>query len=415
MGLEPARTAGGGSAALERFLWSVLDRPVVQLTLLAVSAALLFVTGVIGVGRPNSGFLGGGIDFDFFYYAGRMWLKGESPYDVTAFLAEHPSQSSFAYPPFVFVPCVFWALFPHDVAEFGMQLLSFAAAVVIVAGAVELAEPSDRLQRRRMLVLTAVLVLSSPFTSHVLWLGQSSLVGAALVVGAFVCYRRGWLVGAGMLAALALSKPQLSLLPVLWLTAGLNKRFLLSLAATACVLVVPPVLMTGPVEFVGQYLNSVQAYQTSHLADISFRHTFGLRSFADSLGFDAPSLAPVAFALAVVAYRYRNRFRTQADVLAYLLVVSLLFVYAHDYDIAVAAPLIPALYRHARVDLRTGIALLLGVLLLYFPTRFLVPLDIPWLLRYRELTCLGYLVVLVALNWYEARARSDGQPAANTA
>jgi hypothetical protein len=63
------------------------------------------------------------------------------------------------------------------------------------------------------------------------------------------------------------------------------------------------------------------------------------------LGVKVPNLAGLAIAAFALLWKFRRRIPEQ-DTLALLVGISLLFGYAHSYDLVVLAPLVPALRSH---------------------------------------------------------------------
>lgn len=402
--IRPRRAIDGMADFVASFFWRALDRPAIATALMLTAATLFVATGVFGLGRSNSGLLGGGGDFDYLYLAGQIWLDGRSPYVVKDFVSAYPGASAFAYPPPILPLALLLAALPQNAAELLMHALNLSAVAAISWSAVELSSPTDRQQARRLHLLTVLVLMSAPFTSHVMWLGQTSLIGVALVVGAFDAYRRRMLILAGVLATLALAKPQLALLPVLLLMSRCDARFLVALSISSLVFLAWPAWTAGgPMALVNQYLASIKAYGASPYQAIDFQHVFGLRSLAASLGSDLPILAALLIVVCGSLHVYRGRLRSEADTLAILFCLSLLLLFAHDYDLVALALLVPALFHHLiQRNLLAGICLAVLVLL-YVPQRFVLNFDPTWLIRYRELLCLALLCGLVMMNQLWAR------------
>src|SRR5688500_8084442 len=388
------------SLVLASWFERVLDNPALRWALFAMAAASLLATGIFGVGRPDTGFLNGGADFEFLYVAGKLWLEGSNPYDIDAYRAAFTFRKAgpgfaFAYPPIIAPICILVGAFPHEIGEFLYQLMGLASVAAIAVGSVYLVRPPPE-QKQRMLTLTTLLLLFSPFTSHVLWMGQTSLIATALVVGAYVAHARRSYVLTGILCGLALLKPQLSLLPVLWLTVTdrWNWRWWLPAAATVLVSVAVPILMCGgPLNFVADYRAAVAEYRVAMQQSVEWRHLVGLASLAAAVGVRLPLLAPVGLALAALAWFRRERLLNGGEVLSVLMLIALLFLFAHNYDLVALAPLAPVLYRRATNKPLFGLCCLASLLILYFPQRLLVPLNVPVLLRYREILLTGYLAL----------------------
>lgn len=371
-------------------LLSLLDSHAIRLALYTLAGSFLFLTGIYGLGRPDSGLLNGGQDFEYMHVAGRLWLNGESPYDTEAFQRLFPyAASAFAYPPVVAPLCMLLAIFPFKFSYFIWTTVNFISLLVIVRCSVLLAAPSAK-HASRVFAVTLFLALLSPFSSHVLWMGQTSLLAMALVTALMVAGKNGreWLSGG--LCALAMMKPQLSLLPVLWVMVTYRPgwHFYLSGALASALLIAHPVFVSGS-DLIREYLISMEAYRSAEPQAAGWRHMLGLGSLGAALGVELPSLLPLGLILVVFAWMRRSRFSNDAEILSLLTIVALLFLFAHNYDLVALIPLVPAVYLRGLADKRVAWFGLASLLILYFPQRLLVPFDVPLLLRYRELLLLA--------------------------
>jgi hypothetical protein len=108
---------------------------------------------------------------------------------------------------------------------------------------------------------------------------------------------------------------------------------------------------------------------------------------------EAPSLAAIAL-LSTIGVWAARRALSDLDALGLVLAISALFVYVHDYDLAMLAPFYAALWTSARrSDLRTA-AVSLAFAMLFFPQRALRGRVPPGVLHWRELVLLG------AVGWF---------------
>jgi hypothetical protein len=80
-----------------------------------------------------------------------------------------------------------------------------------------------------------------------------------------------------------------------------------------------------------------------------------------------------------------------------LIGASVLFVYAHDYDLAALVPLAPALERRLRGRVQPTVAALALLLILFTPQRLLRSLDNPLVLQFRVPVVLLLLAGLLLL------------------
>lgn len=378
--------------------------------LLVPAFAWLALTGIWGFKRENGGFLGGGFDFDYLFHAGRLWLKAESPYQPNVIERLLPHGSSFAYPPVVAPLSMFLGAFPHDVAEVLMMVLNLLALGVMILGAVEYSQDSggrEPEQRRLLLAGTALLAVASPFVSHVLWMGQTTLIAAAFLTASIIAHRRGLPVLAGCLLACAMMKPQLVALIALWLLWMGPWRLRLAFVLALLALCLWPLIVSPPWELVREYLNSVAAYQGARFQKLEFAHIFGLQALVSAVGLPAPPFAPLGFVVLGLCL-WKRRELQPSRVYTLLLLASLLFVFSHDYDLAALVLAIPVFWQLVSPK-RTWILLgLFGLGLLYLPQRGFRDLGMPLLLRTRELALLGLAVALWLLAW-RARVQRNSE------
>jgi hypothetical protein len=280
--------------------------------LLLAPAALLAATGILGVGRSQS-YWRSGWDMHFLYTAGRAWLDGLSPYDpdvlagvaagVRGVYAGQLRRSGFAYMPQVFPLCAALSALPLRRATVLMTLVNLAAVGVVIAGCVRLATPRSRAAAlppppgAEPWAFVAPVVLASPFTSQVLWLGQTSLLATALVLAAWCLLRQGREAWAGVLMALASGKIQLALLPLAWCALERRGRLLVvSLAAALAMMAVPIHVSGGPLALASEWLNAIETYRSNPYVSPGFRHTFSLQALLASAGIHVPgpALLPAA-------------------------------------------------------------------------------------------------------------------------
>jgi len=241
------------------------------------------------------------------------------------------------------------------------------------------------------------IVLGIPFTLHVLYMGQTSLLAVAASTAAVYFVRRDQPLVTGFLLYLASVKPQVSLLLILWFAFRREWRSLAVAALVGFLSVAYFVFTKGPVALVTDWLAGVEHYSSVVFNQIGFRHTFGLAAFLHALGLRIPGISALAFACFGLLWWQRRRV-TDLEFHALLLVLSVLFLPAHDYDLVV---LLPAVFVWARVieqvpNLRWVALGLLAIL--FFPQRFLRPFDIPALAQFRvPVVLLGLVLLCVSM------------------
>lgn len=384
--------------------------------LAALTALALF--GFLGLGRGSAIFA---YDMRYLYGAGAVWLQGGTPYDVEAFKAAMLAllgirSDSFAYPPNAFPLAALLASGPPARADTLIGLLNVAALLFLVmfvhrALALRHAEPAGvPLQgqgRVRLTLLAAALVVGNPFTAHVVWMGQTTLVSAALVYGCWLCACRRMDLVAGLLLGLSAFKPQIAFLVGLWFL--LDRRWLLLAAAAFGTLAASlwPILTSGVTGSWLAWVATLGQYQTTVFNEVTFRHVFGLRSVLAGLNLPAPSLLPLGILAVMVLYMIRRQYQEIWLVNAILL-TSFLFLFAHDYDLAplsiIAVPLLLA----ARGRPAVLLAICLLAVIVFFPQRIWQALDLGWLARSREIALLAVLGLYLGLC---RRSRTAPDPA----
>jgi hypothetical protein len=109
------------------------------------------------------------------------------------------------------------------------------------------------------------------------------------------------------------------------------------------------------------------------------------------------TIVTAAMLVAALVLLWRGRERAgNLGTLALTLSLSLLFVYAHDYDLAALAPLLVFLWIETEGLPRSSALLVIGVAVLFLPQRLFrvaaVHAGLPWALHWRE-------IVLLAMVW----------------
>lgn len=390
--------------------------PLWALAVVAAALLALAATGVLGVGRAG-GLAASNFDMRYLYVAGEMWSAGESPYDGAAFTRIALERfeldaGAFAYPPQIAPLALLLAALPFQAAQVLMTLLNLAALGALAVVALRLAprtgEASSRSSRAMSAVALAMLV-GNPFASHVVWMGQTSLLAAAAAFGAWRAARGGRDALAGALLGLSTIKPQLVALLVLWFVLERRWRALAIGAATAAACALWPTLRAGFEATWAGWPAAVAQYQRNTVAATGFRHVFGLRSTLHQFGVDTVLFTVLAPISVVALYRGRQRLGGD-DPAPLLFTLGALLLYAHDYDLAASVALVaPLAARTAqRLPLQLALLALLGVL--FFPQRLWQRFDLGALARTRELALLALSAAHLVLA---LRARDAESPRAD--
>lgn len=352
----------------------VTGSPVTGALALAAAIGLLLATGVAGVGRKDHR---EETDLLYFYTAGMCWKEGLSPYDAK-FLTEksrgttNVGEAGIAYPPQSSALFLMLALLPLRVADMAWMAAGFASIALIAwlcAGPLRRppsASAPDSAPEMRWII--AAIVLGLPFASHDLWKGGSALVASVFLVAAWACAQRDrWALG-GILLGIATFKPQLALVPVIWLLLERRGKILAVGFVTAMVLSLPAFLASGLFHAYAEWFSALK-YAASRAQLDGTWSEMGLRRFLMTAGMTLPDLVLLAPVAAVALWKFRARIALQ-DQYPLLLGISFQFIYLHDGDLTAIAPMVPAYFRHLRGKAVGWIALAL-LALICFPQRLL--------------------------------------------
>lgn len=378
---------------------------------LSLSLLALALFGYMGVGRGGTLFA---FDMRYLYIAGDMWRQFASPYDVDSFKDAMKTMldidsGNFAYPPNSFPVALILSPGSVGLAQILIGGLNLAAIGVLVAfihlGAAKTA-PEGGSQTTAIALIAAAIVIGNPFTSHVVWMGQMTLISAACVYGCWLMADRRMDVVAGILLGLSAFKPQLAFLVGLWFV--LDRRWLLVAVSAATTVAVSawPIITNGLSGSWLAWARTLGEYQDTIYNVVTFRHVFGIRSLLAGVGVDVPSLILPGIAALIGLYLIRRQYQTIWLINAILL-ISFLFLFAHDYDLApvavIACPLLLAARR------RPGLLLLICFLafVIFFPQRIWEKLDLGLMARTREVAVLGILAMYLVVC---RKAQHEVQP-----
>lgn len=363
----------------------------------------LLAFGILGIGRGGTE---GFADVRYWYISARLWLDGQNPYDYEVFRGFSRSHGlgeifTFPYPPQIFVLGVLIAAFPFAIAKLAWTFLNLAAVVV-------LAYWGARLVRIRAVAigvapsriadwLIPAIIIGNPFTAHVVWTGQTSLiVAASLITGWQLVHGGSFLLG-GLLLAVATIKPQLSILIVLWLILNRHWRALATGGIGVLAFSAVPMSVVGPSATLLGWVDSLKAYQVEVASGLSYN--LNLKSLLNGLGFGLPPSSMLVFMLCaigmtLVLWRLQNRRKLdQQDVLALLLGSSLLLTSGRDYDLVVLVPALSAMWWHVRGDRLSQLVSTALMVALFVPHRVMEKFGLPFLLYWR------IVILLFLVGW----------------
>ncbi len=359
----------------------------VLIGILLCSIISLLLFGIIGIKRYGEF----SFDFEVMYRAGKDWLSGNNPYRMK------PSEPPFAYPPnsaFFFVPL---ALFNYNIAKFGHLFLNLTAIflTIIMTGYTlrKLTNYSDSYSS----LLMAAFIIGNPFTSHSVWLGQTSLISFAALMGAWIFnYQNRWIL-AGICLGIASFKPQLCVLVFLWFLLERNWKSLTVSTGVMAIMSIYPVLTQGFINTLVSWYVGLTTYKANALNAAGSQHVVGIESLINAAGLNSPNLKILGVICVVLLWWFRAKFN-YFDILGIILGISLTFVYGHDGDYVCLVPLFTSLVFYARKIPKVWLALAPLVFLYAFPQRFIRVLEIPLLNHWRTVVVILIVSLVLALS-----------------
>ena len=210
------------------------------------------------------------------WYGSRVLMQHQSPYssDVTRQIQMlyygrpllRGDEQRFAYPAYVsllFLPVL---MFPFQVAQLLMIMLSVLSMWVLVRLSISMVEAATSPDPPLSNSVITILTLISPPVLCGLLLQQVALLVELLIIACLWMVARRKYLGAGFLLALATSKPQLALVPAIWLMVwSLGKwqerwKFAFSFIVCSFLLVAYAAFFVGPT-WVLQWLEGLAAYR----------------------------------------------------------------------------------------------------------------------------------------------------------
>ena len=211
------------------------------------------------------------------WYGSRVLMQRQSPYssDVTRQIQMlyygrpllRGDEQRFAYPAYASLLLLPVLIFPFQVAQLLMIVLLVLSMCVLVRLSISMVEAAT--SRGPPLSNSAIMILTliSPPVLCGLLLQQVALLVELLIIAALWMITRRKYSGAGFLLALATSKPQLAVVPVIWLMLwSLGKwrerwKFILSFIVSSFSLVAYAAFFAGPT-WVMQWLRALVSYRS---------------------------------------------------------------------------------------------------------------------------------------------------------
>ena len=374
--------------------------------LVALSSLSLILFGIVGIGRGDSE-----LNFDgaVLYAGGRAWLMGLNPYNHD-FLVQSVAaikeidgleSGAFFYPPQSAPLCMLAGLFDYSVAKYiwlGLNLLSIAAIIFMTVRTLNQHQNNSENQLGGWIV--AAMIIGNPFTAHVVWMGQTSLMAFAATMGAWFFSERQKFVWAGICLGIASFKPQLCLLLGIWFLLERNWKILAVAFATATIMsAYPLVLYGGPVAMLAAWHQGIQdSYGSLPFNKPGTRDIVGMESLFAYFGLKIPAIKIMAVILSVLLWVFRNRINRE-DVFGVLMGISFTFLgYNHVYDYVGLFPLLTLLWLYSSNNRNTLLSSIALVFLLFIPSRVFVAAKLDFLLHWRTIVVLMLVVSVAAFS-----------------
>jgi len=404
------------SSLLTRGMRALAESRLARGAALLAGIAVVLALGVLGVGHGGPSTTN--LDTRYLYLAGHYWRAGTNAYAPTIALpglermGDALHQYNFAYPPQMTPLCLLLALGSLHLSYLIMDAVNLGAIAVLAwVGVRMIEEPGphavapSRSTAHRWFV--PALVAGNLSTAFAVWMGQTTLLVAAVLAGAWYAARRERWVTAGLLLAIGTFKPPLSLFVVLWFVLERRWRALMVATATILLFAALPMVVVGPVEVWLEWLRAVGRYGSHEYNAVGTRMLFNLRSLLYAVGVRVPDLFALGFVATGILWWLRHRL-TDRDVLGLLLGTALIFGYGHSYDLAALVVLIPLFWRHLH-QRPTASLVALGLLVaIAFPNSMLERFQSDVLLHARVALVAGALGWLAALSASEAEAEAEG-------
>lgn len=372
--------------------------------MLLFSSIALFCFGLLGIGRNHFGDFADG---RVFYAAGRTWLMGRNPYDYAQLAASVADMGldldnlPFFYPPNSAALLIPIGVFPVAIGKMvwmGVNLAAIALIAFMTVQIVQQAVPGEK----GILAggIMAALIIGNPFTSHVVWMGQTSLTAFAGVMGVWYFSQQQRWVPTGVFLAIACYKPQLCLLIVVWYLLERNWRVLLTALVTASLMALYPMLVHGgPLRLLADWKQSLAVdYRSLNSNLLGFDHKIGIQSLFEAAGVTIPNLMLVAIGLTVALWYFRRYF-SQEVILPILTGITLTFTsYCHDYDYVYVLPILTifCIYICQNSSLLWSVIPLAFVL--FLPQRLFRAFEIAALNHWRTVVVLAMLILLISVT-----------------
>jgi hypothetical protein len=385
--------------------------------------SVLFLLAVQGFGIGKSG--RSLTDADLYYAAGLCWSAGGSMYDAELFNGtlrelfperfENRQYGGLAYAPTMAPITRLFASVSLETFRSVFHVTSVIAAGLLAYLTVLYRRLNSAKDKPLNEWFLAALILVSPFTQHVLWLGQAALwVCLSIMAGWYLIRYTKWVGMGGSILALATIKPHFLVFPLIWLMLERRWKALLSFFGAIAVLLVYPFWQQGPMTCLSDALRELLRYQhqPSPADMLGSMHTVGLPSLLTVLGFSVSPFPFICFVFVITVFLYLSRWSTRdgVDPLPFILTSYIALGYSHVPDIIFLYPAVAALwlYFDSRPIVWIGWIIMVG--LFAMPQQIVRSYDSLLLLQWRSFLSLLVLASLLFQLVRPYRHRSAGIP-----
>jgi hypothetical protein len=338
----------------------------------------MIMFGIIGVGQTE---LRQSLDLSDMFKWGQIWLNGLNAYEpkareLTTFDPDtHPEKGFLpqSYPPHAASLFTMLASFSFKNAELIMRILNIFCVGMIAFFSILLLKQAKIKELNAAKWFIPAFIMSCPFTSNVIWQGQTGLLVTAALIGSWYFAHCGkWILG-GIFIAIASMKPHLSLLVIIWLLLDRQWRLLTVAAITALCLSLIPMLNGGVIAvFWDWYMVVTDSHFTIGANKIGSQQILTIQGVLYVAGIKGiPTLFPLGVILTGVLWWHRSKFLT-SDTFGILLGMTILLGYSHIYDWVVLIPLIPIFWIHLHKSIDMKVIVAIGLMfIIFFPRRWI--------------------------------------------
>ena len=312
--------------------------------LAAITAALM--VGILGYGRPHGPGDISQYDFRVIYSAGKSWWNGLNPYDLTGV---KPGDFLFAYPPNSSL--IFMLL---SIASYGTSKILLLLADITCIGIfsycsvrmlnmynILLDNPKQFFLHDFKTSLLIFMLIGNSYIINMLWMGQSTIIFSTALLCAYFFYIQSIEIMSGVFLAIALNKPQLSYTFFIWLLLEKKWKIIITVIFVTLILMVAPIYERGLISSLYDWLHVLQKHVQS-LYQFGFLNLVGIRAMFYDFGIhlNSPMLFLLSVLLIIIIHHYYYDINI-FNLLGILVMIALLFVQAHQYDIFVLATILP--------------------------------------------------------------------------